>query len=676
MYIKPLARIQLLAALSLSATACGTDPTNTSMIDGGEGEGDGSVVECDGKRVGSAERRVRYQTASVAAGEECMAQNQNRLCGEDGKWTEWTGDYEVESCSVADLAACDGLPHGTKQTRDRYELASAAFGEECRKQSQSRECDDGSWSDWSGNYTFERCNVTGAASCDQTPHGEAQTRLRYESLTVPHGSLCRSETQTRDCTNGKFSSWTGTLTAESCRVLEALSCGNNPHGTVEKQTRFEASLVDSGECKSEEQTRTCGNGAWSDWSGTFTAEICDVEGARRCGSTLHGENEKRVRYENAVVPYAAECVSQQQTRVCTNGTFGVWSGTYEAEACSKAAPADCGDAKHGDKQTRLRYATASVAYGTSCVSEAQESVCDNSVWTAWTGTSSFEKCIVNDPADCDTAKHGEVESRTRYAALSVPYGTNCSQETQTRTCQNGAWTAFSGAFSAKTCDVAPPADCVGGKHGQTRTRKRYQAALVAQGATCVDETQSSTCSNGVWGPYSGTFTAEACKARGRSCTYINDEGIVESRTVLDGDEQSRVRYAAPFPSGSCTSETQKQLCTNGTFGEWSGSFESLGCAPLPGTSAKVASCRLYNTDLGLPQCMEYTGFTDTDLAPWQAYCRDNAMGTWDAKRACPTGGTTRGKCTFSYGSTKNSVVQYTAGVGKASCEPNGTWTDL
>ena len=110
-----------------------------------------------------------------------------------------------------------------------------------------------------------------------------------------------------------------------------------------------------------------------------------------------------------------------------NGTFGTWSGTYESETCSKGRPADCGDAKHGEKQTRLRYASATVAYGASCVSETQESLCSDGVWTDWTGSSSFEACTVNAPADCDTGKHGDVESRTRYAAPSVPYGTSCSQ---------------------------------------------------------------------------------------------------------------------------------------------------------------------------------------------------------------------------------------------------------
>lgn len=47
-------------------------------------------------------------------------------------------------------------------------------------------------------------------------------------------------------------------------------------------------------------------------------------------------------------------------------------------------------------------------------------------------------------------------------------------------------------------------------NGATITRTMYQSASVASGLTCVSETQTATCSNGVMSAYSGTFGNSQC----------------------------------------------------------------------------------------------------------------------------------------------------------------------
>ena len=55
-----------------------------------------------------------------------------------------------------------------------------------------------------------------AAGCDGEPHLSVQHRTRYQSASVPFGSACVSQDQTRTCHNGVWSSWGGTYTYLAC----------------------------------------------------------------------------------------------------------------------------------------------------------------------------------------------------------------------------------------------------------------------------------------------------------------------------------------------------------------------------------------------------------------------------------------------------------------------------
>ena len=57
-------------------------------------------------------------------------------------------------------------------------------------------------------------------------------------------------------------------------------------------------------------------------------------GKSACGSVAHDKNEERLQY---LTTYALEldvCESEVQTRTCNDGVFDQWSGTYQYEACS------------------------------------------------------------------------------------------------------------------------------------------------------------------------------------------------------------------------------------------------------------------------------------------------------------------------------------------------------
>jgi hypothetical protein len=105
-------------------------------------------------------------------------------------------------------------------------------------------------------------------------------------------------------------------------------------GAVEQRLRYaEAQVVASATCESETQYRTCEAAGWSDWSGSFESEQCTVATHRSCGAVVHGGQQLRTRYVAEHASSASGCASQQQSRTCVDGTFGEWSGTYLHPAC-------------------------------------------------------------------------------------------------------------------------------------------------------------------------------------------------------------------------------------------------------------------------------------------------------------------------------------------------------
>ena len=687
------------------------------------------AITCDGKAVGTIEHRTRYQAEQVKGDAECMAQDQVRSCQASGMWSGWSGDYTAESCVVQGFASCDDKPHGTVEQRSQFEAALVPYGSECRSESQTRTCEDGVWSAWSGTFTFEKCEVEGAPSCGDQPHGTEEQRKRYKDAEVPYGSSCEFETQTRSCSLGTWSEWTGSFTSDTCRVLDALSCGNIPHGESEERTRWQALLVKAGEeCKSEKQTHTCNNGAFSAWTGSFEQEKCEVEGQRACGSIPHGGHAQRTRYKDAEVPYGSECVAEHQSALCSDGTLGDFDGAFTLEECKVAPPADCEGGKHGDVRTQLRYEASEVEFGEVCKVETQKSTCENGVWSDFDGTFTAEACAPKPPLDCEGGKHGEQTTRERFEASEVPFGQQCKSETQISTCYNGEWSVFSGTFAAEGCTVAKPRDCEGGKHGDVRSQERFQTSTVPYGHECVSETQTSSCYDGTWsafsgsfafetcsplppapcegvphgqtqnrtayqatsvpqgsecksepqsrlctngtfGPWSGTYTATSCVVRGLTCIdyYTNT-------TIEDGEKQSRTRYPDAFPAGACEAQVQTRLCTNGHFGEWSGADGSLGCASLASTRSNNPSCRqyqLYPQLGGMSSCVEFTGVNPDSIG-----C---AGGVKDASHGCPTGGTAVGKCKAGNAAGTSTTFYYypiSEGTKTGCTQAGGVWTDL
>jgi len=253
-------------------------------------------------------------------------------------------------------------------------------------------------------------------------------------------------------------------------------------------------------------------------AGMTDAGSAGVEPAA-CDDIASGAVSTRIRYQSEHAPYGSTCASEQQSATCERGVLGAWTGSYVFETCSAQAPAACGSTAHGASEQRVRYSTSSVPFGSACAFETQTAVCSNGSFGTWSGSFTFAACSVGPAASCDGSPHGAVQERTRYSAASVPYGETCPKQLQTRSCNDGVWTTWTGSTGAyvhEACETALPADCGGTAHGGVESRLRYKDGSVAFGGTCASEIQTRVCSNGTFSTWSGSYENYSCSVQ--ECT--------------------------------------------------------------------------------------------------------------------------------------------------------------
>ncbi|MCK5884082.1 MAG: VWA domain-containing protein [Bacteriovoracaceae bacterium] len=119
-------------------------------------------------------------------------------------------------------------------------------------------------------------------------------------------------------------------------------------------------------------------------------------------------------------------------------------------------PNNCETISHGETIARVQYKMSSVLFGHFCNEETQTSTCSDGVLSTWTGTYSFNSCAILSPENCNDIIHGGVETRVMYQSSKVAYGSSCSSQAQTRACNNGALTSWSGNFENIKCVVTSP----------------------------------------------------------------------------------------------------------------------------------------------------------------------------------------------------------------------------
>ena len=92
----------------------------------------------------------------------------------------------------------------------------------------------------------------------------------------------------------------------------------------------------------------------------------------------HGDTDSRVRYRSSEVDAPASCVPETQTRLCSNGVYGDWSGSYTDSTCVVNAQCTNPDNVHGGVDTRTAYEAQQVNAPATCNSEQQSRICNQS----------------------------------------------------------------------------------------------------------------------------------------------------------------------------------------------------------------------------------------------------------------------------------------------------------
>jgi hypothetical protein len=352
-------------------------------------------------------------------------------------------------------------------------------------------------------------------------------------------------------------------------------------------------------CVSEKQLASCQNGALGSWSGNFAFEQCSVLPPSSCGSTAHGAMTMRTRYLSSTVPYGSSCVSEQQSAVCNDGNLGAWSGSFLFDACSVGPAASCDGVLHGLSEQRTMYADTSAPYGEACEKETQSRTCDDGFWTEWTGSYVYESCAVVPPAACGGVAHGTVESQQRYADFSVPFGSSCVSEIQTRVCTNGSFSSWTGSYQNTQCSVQECASgsvqaraCGRNNRGQ-QTRPCYGGTWRYSWDDCVDP---DVCTDGQAG------TPVSCNGdagwQARTCVegqlQVTGDCGVCSGTFKDPCLENQTVdacFAARYDGLSCGAWNQNyfpphcELDLNvSSYAKCSDAHSQVGCRPVLGCS--------------------------------------------------------------------------------------------
>jgi hypothetical protein len=358
-----------------------------------------------GGTIASGQSVTAWQASSVAFGGTCIFETRTCTNG------VLSGSFTFQNCTVNPPANCalpwgGTLAHGQSVTA--YQTQSVPNGQVCT--SETRTCTNGVLS---GSFTFQNCTVNPPVTC-ALPWGGTinvgQSVTAYQTLTVPNGQVCASETRTCQ-SNGTL---TGSYMFHNCTVNPPASCSLPWGGTLangQSVTAYQASSVAfGGTCVFE--TRTCTNGVLS---GSYTFQNCTVNPPANCalpwGGTL-ANGQSVTAWQSLVVGFNGTCVSQ--TRTCTNG---VLSGSFAFQSCTVNPPANCalpwgGTLGHGQSVTAYAYGT--VANGQQCTFETR--TCTNGVLS---GSYSYQSCtvqptevlILNDYKYCTD----------RYAAIAMEY---------------------------------------------------------------------------------------------------------------------------------------------------------------------------------------------------------------------------------------------------------------
>ena len=346
-------------------------------------------------------------------------------------------------------------------------------GQTCREETQTRTCEeDGTWSDWSGNSRIVACEVetgdarartarriaralgrpdhhpetggTGpSAAGEPDPHcaraapgvnGRAATFFGCAVVYFELRRQAMAPTETRERFGpGQRESGPDVQQGNpeahlQCRRVDRLDrhlhgdglhgAASSPSATTSPTARPRpAPMTKPGKCRgktceSEQQTRTCNDGVWSDWEGDDTAihqALLRFAGQKRCnkpggGTIAHEAKYTYSFYTSATVPYGQTCKRNAEV-ICLDGTAPVHrNGTQDA--CTKVQPVGCVDGgitkPHGATRTQIALQGRSRRLRRECQSETQTSPAPTAPGATYVGAGSYTRASARRTATAAT----------------------------------------------------------------------------------------------------------------------------------------------------------------------------------------------------------------------------------------------------------------------------------
>jgi len=265
-------------------------------------------------------------------------------------------------CAIS-YAQTDSCTEDIQRQRFRAEEDSS-----CVPQTQTRTCNNGQFGDWSGDWSAKKCRTrtrrTKDTDCKKTC-GNGWSRYG----TFGHGccsSVFSCGGERERCEKYEYGEWQ--------YVIDQCYNPTTSHGGQDTRVQYRQSAVNApNSCSSEEQTRTCSDGIWDSWSGSYQHSNCEVRDQCYSPETSHGGTTTRTRYRESVVTRPNACTSQLQTKTCSDGNWGSWSGTYTYLTC---VAQDAPTALPTPSPTGVRLCEVPEHYSTECDAILHGSVCE------------------------------------------------------------------------------------------------------------------------------------------------------------------------------------------------------------------------------------------------------------------------------------------------------------
>jgi hypothetical protein len=308
-------------------------------------------------------------------------------------------------------------------------------------------------------------------SCDGFAQGFQQTRVRYLQAQVTDPTTCVSETQQRTCSGSTFSAWSGTYTAESCQIALYSSCGNILHGSQESRTRYSTEQAsDIKDCKSEEQTRTCNNGTFGDWSGSYQASSCVVGPLGPCDPFSNSSCVQGTSCMYSVARSDTVCLVNNGLSCSANSECVIGSVCLSGKCSMRSSPGEACDEQGDCLGCGIGYSVSCTDQVCKCSDGASCSDNDQCLHTCVGSTCTPTDGSCDDGGDCSGDYSCLDPADNRPQGCYLPDGEDCTSNASCEHVCRGGKCAQPGEKFASPCDENT--DCKG--------------ELVCRGGACND----------------------------------------------------------------------------------------------------------------------------------------------------------------------------------------------